>query len=387
MKKILLFLLIVVLILQNVSAQNGGFTLNGKMQGLADGQKIILTPGATRLCETPVYKATVKNGAFTFTGKLNEPRLFILGVEGINTKGVEIFIENTTIEVTANVVIEPFRGEPLASFQNMKVTGSPSHDYFLKNIKVKNELDDYEKELIKKKQMVIDSFAKSSKDPVENKRLKALLLQTMADNITAFEAKQVSTYKYLFENNATTFWGPFFMMYFKTESIDAAEKSVFLTLSDKVKNSYYGNLLNNELFGSFIGKDAPAFLLPDRNGKKFALKNLLGEYTIIDFWASWCIPCRYEIPNVKKLYEKYHSKGLEVVSISSDMKDANWIKALDEEKMPWTNLLADKEQQTAKKYYIRAIPAIFLVDKNGKIIGEKLHGELLAEKLKALFGE
>jgi peroxiredoxin len=145
-------------------------------------------------------------------------------------------------------------------------------------------------------------------------------------------------------------------------------------------------LVKAELFPEgLVGKIAPAFTAADREGKKFSLKELKGKYTIIDFWASWCVPCRKEIPNMKKLYAKYNSKGLVIISVSLDKEDAKWKKALDEEQLSWPNLI-DKDG-ISDKYSIKTIPAMFVVDKNGKVIGEKLRGESLPDKLKELFGE
>ena len=104
---------------------------------------------------------------------------------------------------------------------------------------------------------------------------------------------------------------------------------------------------------------------------------------MIDFWASWCNPCRKEIPNLKKLYAQYSGKGFEIVSISIDQKKADWEKALKEEGLPWPNFL--DETGVAALYKVKFVPTMYLINADGVMVGENLRGEDLAEKLKELF--
>ncbi len=110
----------------------------------------------------------------------------------------------------------------------------------------------------------------------------------------------------------------------------------------------------------------------DRNGNVIKLSELVSKnkYTILEFWASWCGPCRGEIPNLKKAYDKYKGKGLEIYSVSLDSKEAAWLKAMDEEKQNWPNVLVEGEFRNADvaKYGVLAIPASYLIDENGTIV-------------------
>ena len=107
------------------------------------------------------------------------------------------------------------------------------------------------------------------------------------------------------------------------------------------------------------------------------------KYILIDFWASWCAPCRKEIPNIKKQYAKYADKGFEVISISIDKKKADWEKALKEEQLKWPNFL--DETGVAQLYKVRAVPTMYLIDAEGRMVGENMRGEALAAKLAELF--
>lgn len=138
-----------------------------------------------------------------------------------------------------------------------------------------------------------------------------------------------------------------------------------------------------------IGAMAPEFSAPNPDGKTLALNDVKGKLTLIDFWASWCKPCRRENPNVVKVYEKYHDKGLEIISVSLDgsrnQKDpkAAWIKAIEDDKLTWSHVsnLNYFNDPVAKAYNIRSIPATFLLDQDGKIVAKNLRGPALEQKV------
>jgi peroxiredoxin len=138
-----------------------------------------------------------------------------------------------------------------------------------------------------------------------------------------------------------------------------------------------------------IGKVAPDFKAPQPNGEMLALNDIKGKATIIDFWAAWCGPCRRENPNVVKVYEKYHDKGLEIISISLDGTNnqpdpkQSWLKAIEDDKMNWhhvSNLMYFRDP-VAQLYNINSIPATFILDENGVIVAKKLRGQALENKI------
>lgn len=124
-----------------------------------------------------------------------------------------------------------------------------------------------------------------------------------------------------------------------------------------------------------IGQPAPDFSFPTPEGKNIALKDYRGKLVVVDFWASWCGPCRQEIPHMKEVYAKYKSKGVEVLGVSIDKKDTDWKKALSEEKMPWPQICAPGAgKDLMKEYQFSGIPYIILVGKDGKILAKGLRG-------------
>ena len=139
-----------------------------------------------------------------------------------------------------------------------------------------------------------------------------------------------------------------------------------------------------------VGSVAPQFSAATPQGGPMSLNDALGKYTIIDFWASWCRPCRAENPNVVRVYNKYHDKGLNIISVSLDKKGqkARWLKAIEDDKMDWFHVsnLAGWQDRIAKMYNVRSIPATFLLDEEGKIIAKNLRGPALETKIASLLG-
>lgn len=135
-----------------------------------------------------------------------------------------------------------------------------------------------------------------------------------------------------------------------------------------------------------VGALAPEISFPTPEGQALALSSLKGKYVIVDFWASWCKPCRAESPAMVKLYDKYHSKGLEIFSVSLDEKKESWMEAIKSDNLHWNHVsdLGGWQSAAAKSYGITSIPQTYLLDKEGKIIAKGLRSEGLAAKLETL---
>jgi len=140
---------------------------------------------------------------------------------------------------------------------------------------------------------------------------------------------------------------------------------------------------------STTGAEAPDLAGATPEGGTLSLKELRGQYVLIDFWASWCGPCRRENPNVKANYEKYHSKGFEILGVSLDRDHTAWVNAIKQDGIHWKHIsdLKGWQSEHAKLYSVNSIPQTLLLDKEGNILARNLRGEQLGEKLKELFGE
>jgi peroxiredoxin len=163
----------------------------------------------------------------------------------------------------------------------------------------------------------------------------------------------------------------------------------FSELPDWIKMSVTGRYVSNKIEGAkavAVGKNAPVFTQNSIDGKAVSLENFKGKYVLLDFWASWCVPCRKEHPNFLKIYEKYQAKNFEIVSVSIDEDKTAWVNASKADNINWTNLLDTKGQvnEVAVKYGVQAVPANFLINPNGVIIAKNLSGETLEKTLSDL---
>lgn len=143
----------------------------------------------------------------------------------------------------------------------------------------------------------------------------------------------------------------------------------------------------DEMRALSVGQVAPDFELPNPEGEMVKLSSLRGKYVMIDFWAAWCKPCRAENPNVVRLYNQYKDKGFEVFGVSLDRTREDWLKAIEDDGLTWTQVSDLKyfNSAAAELYQIEAIPATYLLDPDGKIIAKDLRGPALEAKLAKLF--
>lgn len=169
--------------------------------------------------------------------------------------------------------------------------------------------------------------------------------------------------------------------------------AVMDTLAAIAKRTYPDALLSKQLQHKVqraksiaLGATAPNFSIPDVDGKTVTLQQLRGKYVLVDFWASWCAPCRQENPNLVKMYEKYHPEGFEIVSISIDEHRDRWLKAIAKDGLVWINAseLQGYGSPVAALYSVTAIPNSFLLDPSGRIVSKNLKGNDLDNKLKSL---
>ncbi|RZS90518.1 TlpA disulfide reductase family protein [Aquimarina brevivitae] len=174
-------------------------------------------------------------------------------------------------------------------------------------------------------------------------------------------------------------------------------QQLYTSISAPLKNTRLGKQLDRLVTNAItlskqkkidVGDKAEDFSAPTPTGNELSLTEAMGKVTIIDFWASWCKPCRMENPNVVNVYNKYHDKGLNIIGVSLDKKKESWIKAIQDDNLQWNHVsnLQFWQEPIAKAYGVRSIPATFIVNEEGKVIAKNLRGPALEEKIAELLG-
>ena len=392
MKRIILFLssISLIVLLSSFSGQEGNpFKIEASLSGLSDGTAIELIPGGTHSRESAVATSELKAGKVVFTSTVDSPRCFYIKVK--NSYGaISVMVDaGDQVAISAKATKRESDDSISYEFDDVKISGSKTHDEYIVKIAPREELNRQFNEMHQKhaaiSQKISDARGAKNKAAIDSLMQTAEYKSLSQDEGDFFKRVEASADKMITENK-DSWWGPFLMLY-QYSYFTKDQRPVYDLFSEAAKESFYGKKVFEELYPvDLAGSKIPDFTLTDRDGsKKTSMEVIKGnKYVLIDFWASWCSPCRKEIPNLKALYAKYHDKGLQIISISTDRKAADWEKALVAEKLPWINY-RDVDESIAATFKVNAIPAIFLVDGNGVLVDDGLRGESLASKLEELF--
>lgn len=352
------------------------YTITGNLQGIADSTILVLDP-VSHEAEKPLKEFMIIDGKFTITDTIGEPKAVWLRLKDGYEGSISLMLEPGQIQVEG-------------SLKDATVKGSALTDKYQSLLSVRDALDSIyvaNKERFEPIQEAVQEAHKNKDQKKEKELIQSEEYQAMLKADKEFFDNVDATYDKLFMDNKDSFWGPLMMISLTSYLVDN-DKETYELFSQEAKDSYYGRKVKDELYpAGKEGTKVPEFTVTDNAGKAFTLAELCQgkKYILIDFWASWCNPCRKEIPNLKKLYKEYADKGFQIISISIDKKKADWEKALKEENLEWPNFLDNGDVAIA--YKVKMIPTMYLIDANGVMVGENLRGEALAEKLAELLGK
>lgn len=359
-----------------------GYVINGQVEGLDDGTVVTLVP-MSHDNDSAIAEATVQGGKFQIIGVAGEPICAQIRVKD-SFGGPYVILENVEMDVKGKITeVSDVPAGKLYTW-DAKVTGSPLTDKLATFDARHDSLDILYREYQEK-------FAETYKKmhSLQGTELAAFMktdeCKAAVDAEKNFFDTVDKTIFGMVNDNKDSFWGPLlltkYLNYLSKEQAD-----YYNSLPENVKNSFYGKKIQMEIWPELaIADQVKAFKLKGDDGKEYDFAKLADgkKYILLDFWASWCGPCRKELPNVKKAYANFKDKGFEVVSISIDQKEEDWRKALKEEQLQWPNF---RDNAVADQFKVKAVPTVYLCDAEGNIVAanEECRGEKLAQKLAEL---
>lgn len=340
------------------------YELSGKIEGQTEG-KIFLNIEKDRQL-VKIDSADIVNGEFKIEGSVAVPDMYYLQI-GDKRGAIPVFLENAPIKVEANV----------EAMRDAKITGSASQDLYQKFV-------DSMMEFKSKQEPIVAAYRKANAEKDEEAVKKAIA------EYDAIDAEKMESIKKFVKSNSNSAAVAIVTKNNLLSQLKVNEvEELYNTFAEDVKATRSAIAIKEriELLNKVaVGQPAPDFTLNTPEGTPFSLSSLKGKVVVIDFWASWCGPCRRENPHMVEIYNELHDKGVEFLGVSLDKKKEDWVKAIEKDGLIW-NHVSDLEywnSAAAKLYGINSIPATVVIDQNGVIVANKVFGDELKAEIEKL---
>ena len=372
MKKFLLVVAVAAGVFSCDKTEEGTFVLEGTVKGV-DGKNIILERQDDSLGVVPVDTVKIENGTFKFTGAADEPGMYSLAIDDEQNKSY-LIVESGNIKMEINRD-SIFLNKVTGTYNNEQLT-----EFSSQGLAFNKRMQDFQ---TRNRDVMI--AAQNKNDTVAMNKLRDEF-QVIRDEM------ELNNEKYIEEHPKAFISVLLIGKMFRVMEPDMPKiQSLYDNLAPEVKSTKTAKLLAKRIadFNKVgLGKKAPDFQAPNPEGKMVKLSESLGKVTIIDFWASWCGPCRIANPELVATYNKFHDQGLNIVGVSLDRpgQSEQWKEAIAKDKLTWTNVSNLKfwEDPIAAQYGVKAIPQMFVVNEYGIIVAKDLKGEALNAKIAEL---
>lgn len=362
MKNLILLLSLIIILSACESRNSDEFSISGKIEGKFEGNVYLQKnkDGQFMILDT----AVVKDGKFKFKGTIEYPNIYYIGID--EGRFVSFFNEASDIKIKFHI----------DSITSPEIKGSTSD----------NEYRSYMKALDKHKSAQIGIYTRYNEAARNNDSVQIKAIEAEMNEIDAQHKANILGF---IKDNPTSFVSPYIAMRHSYELNLDELRQLNITLDPKVKESAFAKMLADRILvleNVEIGKEAPDFTMNDTQGNPVKLSDLRGKVLLVDFWASWCGPCRKENPNIVNAYKRFNEKGFDILGVSLDREQDSWLAAIKDDNLTWTHVSDLKYWNNAasKLYGVMSIPSNVLLDANGVIIARNLTGEELIKKLEEL---